>query len=111
MPPRRSRRKGVLPFPNFIDLEIADDVPWAFVVEVLDIGIGAGLPEIRFEGTDLALRLEPGRTPAPSFVPGDDDPRDWSAPTALAIGAVAAIAVFALSAYSLRARPRKRKTA
>lgn len=89
------------------DVRVGEAVPWAFVVAVLDACIGARLYDVRLDG-DLALHfLLPNSAPF-TFIPGDPDPRDWSTPLALTIGAVAAGVAFGLGRLFPGRRRRER---
>ncbi len=87
-------------------IEVGDDVPWAYALAAFDCAHGAGVRDVRVVGTPIAFRLLDD-VPVHVALPGDVDPRDWHPALAVAIGVLAAFALFALGAWAGRNRPRR----
>ncbi len=89
-----------------LQIEVGDEVPWAYVVAAIDCAYGGGVRDVRFVGTPIAFRLLDA-APVHVALPGDVDPRDWHPAFAVGIGVLAAVALFALGAWAGRSRPRR----
>lgn len=79
--------------PTALDLEVGDDVPWAYVAQTFAVCLDAGVPDVSVARTDLHFALS---TPSTRWLPpyGTRDPRDWPTWVALAIGVAAAFLLF-----------------